>query len=421
MRSAALRACIIRGAEPYRPNQRRSARHPYRSRTIAARCAALILRAPLLIRLRFASDPSGWRPRYHPLRFARIIRDAPRRAARDTRTASITPVPARRPELRIRRFNPRLPGGRRPHTEKPGPRARRPLARIVARAPTSIPAHTALRAKRFAPDSAQNAPETTRSPVRTRSRADASQKPYRARAVRWRVWWRAHRPAYQTAPHSAPALRARRRPERTRSHQKPGTRQNQPEALPRARRLVARVVARAPTSIPDRDSVTRRRFAPFQSTPSRGKATAPEPARSPYRARAVRWRVRWRAHRPAYQPAPTLRARSRPERARSQPQAPTARYFASARSPTRSGFDCDARALRNCNSTRPSCARRRRRSASVIGCGRPAWSHRMHSSFVRVGFSFLLHVHAGRYGCSASGFHSLTSSRSRNRSSSVRE
>jgi hypothetical protein len=44
--------------------------------------------------------------------------------------------------------------------------------------------------------------------------------------------------------------------------------------------------------------------------------------------------------------------------------------------------------LRNCNSTRPSCARRRRRSASVIGCGRPAWSHRMHSSFVRVGFSF---------------------------------
>jgi len=262
MRGAALRACIIRGAEPYRPNQRRSARHPYRSRTIAARCAALILRAPLLIRLRFASDPSGWRPRYHPLRFARIIRDAPRRAARDTRTASITPVPARRPELRIRRFNPRLPGGRRPHTEKPGPRARRPLARIVARAPTSIPAHTALRAKRFAPDSAQNAPETTRSPVRTRSRADASQKPYRARAVRWRVWWRAHRPAYQTAPHSAPALRARRRPERTRSHQKPGTRQNQPEALPRARRLVARVVARAPTGVPARDGVTRQRFAP---------------------------------------------------------------------------------------------------------------------------------------------------------------
>ena len=218
MRSAALRACIIRGAEPYRPNQRRSARHPYRSRTIAARCAALILRAPLLIRLRFASDPSGWRPRYHPLRFARIIRDAPRRAARDTRTASITPVPARRPELRIRRFNPRLPGGRRPHTEKPGPRARRPLARIVARAPTSIPAHTALRAKRFAPDSAQNAPETTRSPVRTRSRADASQKPYRARAVRWRVWWRAHRPAYQTAPHSAPSA-SRQKPPRSRMQQ----------------------------------------------------------------------------------------------------------------------------------------------------------------------------------------------------------
>jgi len=50
--------------------------------------AALILRAPLLIRLRFAADPSGWRPRYHPLRFARIIRCAPRCAARDARTAS---------------------------------------------------------------------------------------------------------------------------------------------------------------------------------------------------------------------------------------------------------------------------------------------------------------------------------------------
>ena len=75
MRGAALRACIIRGAA------RRS--DPARA---------------LLIRLRFAADPSGWRPRYHPLRFARIIRYAPRRAARDTRTASITPVPARRLE-----------------------------------------------------------------------------------------------------------------------------------------------------------------------------------------------------------------------------------------------------------------------------------------------------------------------------------
>lgn len=157
----------------------------------------------------------------------------------------------------------------------------------------------------------------------------------------------------------------------------------------------------------------------FQSTPSGGKATphrryAPDAAQNAPGA-SQKPVPRQKPGRSAH------RARRRPERARSQPQAPTARYFASARSPIRSGFDCDARALRNCNSTRPSCARRRRRSASVIGCGRPARSHRMHSSFVRVGFSFLLHVHAGRYGCSASGFHSLTSSRSRNRSSSVRE
>jgi hypothetical protein len=71
---------------------------------------------------------------------------------------------------------------------------------------------------------------------------------------------------------------------------------------------MARVVARAPTGIPARDSVTRQRFAPFQATPSGRKATAPEAARSPYRARAVRRRVSWRAHRPAYQPATALRA-----------------------------------------------------------------------------------------------------------------
>jgi len=293
--------------------------------------AALILRAPLLIRLRFAADPSGWRPRYHPLRFARIIRCAPRCAARDARTASRMPVPARRLEIADKRFNPRLPGGRRPLRSRPYRRDRPgrqrddqsageparsphraragPLARMVARAPQDVHAHRHDPRQRFAPDAAQNAP-------------GASQKP-----------------------------------------------------VPRARRSAGAC----------RGARTDRRTSPRQRY------------------------------------APALRARRRPERARSQPQAPTARYFASARSPTRSGFDCDARALRNCNSTRPSCARRRRRSASVIGCGRPAWSHRMHSSFVRVGFSFLLHVHAGRYGCSASGFHSLTSSRSRNRSSSVRE
>ena len=89
---------------------------------------------------------------------------------------------------------------------------------MVARAPTGIPAHTALRAKRFAPDSAQNAPQTTRSPVRTRSQADASQKPYRARAVRRRVWWRAHRPAYQPTPRYAPSA-SRQKPPRSRMRQ----------------------------------------------------------------------------------------------------------------------------------------------------------------------------------------------------------
>ena len=293
------------------------------------------------------------------------------------------------------RFNPRLPGGRRPHTDvtrqtPPGTRqepARSPhraragpLARMVARAPTSIPDRDSVTRRRFAPDAARNAPG-----------------------------------AAQNAPGAS---------------QKP---------VPRARRPLARIVARAQTGVPARDSVTRRRFAPDAAQNAPGASQKPrtrqEPARSPERARsqpeartarapsagACRGARTDRRTSPRRRYAPALRARRRPERARSQPQAPTARYFASARSPIRSGFDCDARALRNCNSTRPSCARRRRRSASVIGCGRPARSHRMHSSFVRVGFSFLLHVHAGRYGCSASGFHSLTSSRSRNRSSSVRE
>ena len=97
--------------------------------------------------------------------------------------------------------------------------------------------------------------------------------------VRWRVSWRAHRPAYQPAP----ALRARRRPERARSHQKPAARQKpgrrQPEArTARAPPLVARMVARAPTGIPARAGVTRQ-------TPPRTRQK-PEPARSQHHARA---------------------------------------------------------------------------------------------------------------------------------------
>jgi len=221
--------------------------------------AALILRAPLLIRLRFAADPSGWRPRYHPLRFARIIRCAPRCAARDARTASRMPVPARRLEIADKRFNPRLPGGRRPLRSRPYRRDRPgrqrddqsageparsphraragPLARMVARAPQDVHAHRHDPRQRFAPDAAQNAP-------------GASQKPA-PRARRSAGAYGGARTAGRSRPQtrSAPALRARRRPERARS---------QPEAR----------TARAP----------------------------------------VRWRVSWRAHRPAYQPATALRA-----------------------------------------------------------------------------------------------------------------
>jgi len=84
-----------RWAVPTEPTLRRATPVPL-SHHCGRMRAALILRAPLLIRLRFAADPSGWRPRYHPLRFARIIRCAPRCAARDARTASRMPVPARR-------------------------------------------------------------------------------------------------------------------------------------------------------------------------------------------------------------------------------------------------------------------------------------------------------------------------------------
>jgi len=285
MRSAALRACIIRGAEPYRPNQRRSARHPYRSRTIAARCAALILRAPLLIRLRFASDPSGWRPRYHPLRFARIIRYAPRRAARDTRTASRMPVSwrdslradkARHPAPdRLRRFdharfNPRLPGGRRPLRSRPLPFV---VVSIHAFRGEGDPTPT-LRARRR-PERARSQPEarTARAPVRRR------------------VSWRAHRPVYQTASFN-PRLPGGRRPH---------TEKPVPRA-PVRRRVWWRAHRRTFTPTDTIRAGASRRFNPRLPGGRRPHTEKPVP-RAP-----VRRRVSWRAHRPAYQPAPTLRA-----------------------------------------------------------------------------------------------------------------
>jgi hypothetical protein len=119
-----------------------------------------------------------------------------------------------------RRFNPRLPGGRRPRQKPPEARtARAPSAGAQRGARTD---QYTSPDRRYAPDAAQNAPDAARSPQRARSRADASQKP-----------------------------------------------------APRARRPLARVVARAPTGVPARDSVTRRRFTP---------GTRQTPAASAYRA-----------------------------------------------------------------------------------------------------------------------------------------
>jgi hypothetical protein len=195
--------------------------------------AALILRAPLLIRLRFAADPSGWRPRYHPLRFARIIRFAPRCAARDARTASRMPGPARRLEITdkvsIHAF--RGEGDRFDHartapdaaqnapsaSQKPAPRARRSAGACRgARPDRRTSPH-----RRYAPAlRARRRPERARSHQKPAARQKPGRRQPEARTarapVRWRVSWRASRPAYQPATALRAALRARRRPERAR-------------------------------------------------------------------------------------------------------------------------------------------------------------------------------------------------------------
>ena len=256
--------------------------------------AALILRAPLLIRLRFAADPSGWRPRYHPLRFARIIRCAPRCAARDARTASRMPVPARRLEIADKRFNPRLPGGRRPLRSRPYRRDR--------------------------PERARSQPE-----ART-ARAPSAGACSGARTDR------------RTSPRQryAPALRARRRPERAKrqpearnapgASQKPAPRQTPPRTRQEPARSphraraspLARMVARAPQDVHAHRHDPRQRFAPDAAQNAPGASQKPVP-RAP-----VRWRVSWRAHRPAYQPATALRAsasRQTPPGTRQEPAA----------------------------------------------------------------------------------------------------
>ena len=100
---------------------------------------------------------------------------------------------------------------------------------------------------------------------------------------------------------------------------------------------LARMVARAPQDVHAHRHDPRRRFAPFQSTPSGGKATPHREART---ARAGP-PARVVARAPTGVPARTdvtrrrrpERARSRPERARSQPEARTAPEAGQKRAP----------------------------------------------------------------------------------------
>ena len=120
-------------------------------------------------------------------------------------------------------------------------------------------------------------PRTRQKPPEARSASDAGQTPARsptARAPSAGAYGGA-RTDRHTSPHrvTRQALRARQRPERATNHQKPGPHQKpgrrQPEALPRARRPLARMVARAPTGVPDRNSVTRQALR-ARSRPDRG-------------------------------------------------------------------------------------------------------------------------------------------------------
>jgi hypothetical protein len=230
--------------------------------------AALILHAPLLIRLRFATDPSSWRPRYHPLRFARIIRFAPRRAARDARTVSRMPVLARRLEI----------------ADKAGHQA---LERLRA--------HRHDPRQRFAPDAAQNAPDAARRPTTSPTPAH--------RARRSAGAYGGARPDRRTSPHrryapgdaqnapgasQKPAHRARRsagayggaRPDRrTSPHRRyaPGDAQNAPGASQKPAPCARRSAGAYGGARPDRRTSPHRRYAP-------GDARRPEePAASAYR------------------------------------------------------------------------------------------------------------------------------------------
>ena len=163
--------------------------------------------------------------------------------------------------LRIRRdivrFNPRLPGGRRPLRACPYqrfnprlPRGRRPLRSrpFPFRFNPRLPGGEGDRASA----SRQTAPRTRQEPARS---------PYRARAATGGAYGGA-RTDRRTSPHRRYAPEAAQNAPR--ASQKP---------VPRARRPLARIVARAPTGVHARTSVTRQK-------PPR---TRQEPAASAYR------------------------------------------------------------------------------------------------------------------------------------------
>ena len=178
------------------------------------------------------------------------------------RRAQATPVPPTRRAMRLSGIDFAAPGRCREKT------ALDRLRRFDhARFNPRLPGGKATPHRRYAPEAAQNAPEAARSPQRARSRADASQKPA-PRARRTAGAYGGARTDQHTRPRQryAPALRARRRPERARS---------QPEArTARAPVRLARMVARVPTGVPARTGVTRQ-------TPPR---TRQERAASAYRA-----------------------------------------------------------------------------------------------------------------------------------------
>jgi len=238
------------------------------------------------------------------------------------RRAQATPVPPTRRAMRLSGIDFAAPGRCREKT------ALDRLRRFDhARFNPRLPGGKATPHRRYAPEAAQNAPEAARSPQRARSRADASQKPV-PRARRSAGAYRGARTAGRSRPQtrSAPALRA------VSIHAFRGEGDPTPRSPYRARRSAGacrgartdrrtsphRRYAPAPPRTRQEPPRTRQEPPEARSAPEAGQT----PARSPHRARAVRWRVSWRAHRPAYQTATALRAgasRQTPPRTHQEP------------------------------------------------------------------------------------------------------